>query len=102
MLTHFCIVRRDLPRGVLAAQLIHAAGESSERVPEGTYAVALAAKNEGHLALIEQKLVDAGIPHHAVREPDSPWNGALMAIGLAPTSDRDSVQPITKSLRLLK
>ena len=102
MLTHFCIVRKDLPRGVLAAQLIHAAGESSGQVPEGTYAVALAARNEGHLSLLEQKLKDAGLPHHAVREPDAPWNGALMAIGLAPTIDRSSVLPITKRLRLLK
>lgn len=102
MLTHFCIVRQDLPRGTLAAQLIHAAGESSVQVPEGTFAVALAAKNEGHLALIEQKLRTLGIPHHAVREPDAPWNGALMAIGLPPTTDRSSVKPITKSLRLLK
>lgn len=102
MLTHFCIVRRDLPRGVLAAQLIHAAGESSTQVPKGTFAIALAAKSEAHLMSIERKLQRLGIPHHAIRESDTPWNGALMAIGLPPTPDRSRVKPITKSLQLLK
>lgn len=102
MLTHFCIVRRDLPWPVIAAQLIHAAGESSEQLPVGTIAVALAAKNEDHLTFIEHKLQTLGIPHHAVREPDEPWNGALMAIGLQPTKDRSSVKPVTKKLQLLR
>lgn len=102
MLTHFCIIRADLPLGVLAVQLIHAAGESSGQVPSGTYAVALAARNETHLKLIEEKLQEHGIPHAAVREPDAPWNGALMAIGIEPTADRSSVHPITKRLKLLR
>lgn len=99
MLTHFCIVRRDLPIGILGAQLIHAAGESSEQVPVGTYAVALAAKNEEHLAFIEHKLQTLGIPHHAVREPDR--NNELMAIGLQPVADRSAVRCVVGKLRLL-
>src|SRR6185436_16675151 len=86
--THYCIVRADLPRGVLAAQLIHAAGESSPGgLPEGTRAVALAAQGELHLASIERHLRQLGIDHRAIREPDPPWDGALMAIGLAPVHD---------------
>ena len=98
-LTHYVIVRSDLPFGVAVAQTIHAAGESFGQVPEGTYAVALAARNEGHLALIEQKLNDAGIPHHAVREPDR--NNELMAIGLQPVADRTVVRCVVGRLRLL-
>ena len=95
-------MRRDLPLGVLAAQLTHAAGESSERIPSGTYAVVLSADNESHILKIESKLVQLGIEHHAVREPDEPWNGALMAIGISPTKDRSMVRPVTRALRLLK
>jgi len=83
---HICIIRQDLPRGVLAAQMIHAAGESGP-VPRGTHAVALAAKNEQHLLRIEEALRYANVQHKAIREPDPPWNGALMAIGLHPTEE---------------
>ncbi|MEM9462699.1 MAG: hypothetical protein AAGF11_51600 [Myxococcota bacterium] len=101
--THYCIVRADLPRGVLAAQLIHAAGESSPgSLPSGTRAVALAARDEAHLRSIEQCLVRLGIEHRAIREPDPPWCGALMAIGLMPVSDRTKVRKATRRLPLLE
>lgn len=102
-LTHCVIVREDLPRGTLAAQIIHAAGESSPGgLPTNTYAIALAARDEAHLALIEQELLERQIPHCAVREPDAPWSDALMAIGIVPLVDRAIVKPVTRSLRLLK
>jgi hypothetical protein len=97
------IVRADLPRGVLAAQLIHAAGESSPGdLPTHTFAVALAARDEPHLELLERKLLKHQIPHRAIREPDAPWNHALMAIGIVPVSDRAVVKLVTSSLALLK
>ena len=102
-LTHYCILRGDLPRGVLAAQLIHAAGESSPGdLPKNTFAVALSAKSESHLGFIEQKLQRLNIPHHAIREPDEPWCGALMAIGIPPVEDRELIKKATSSLPLLK
>jgi peptidyl-tRNA hydrolase len=102
-LTHYCIVREDLPRGVLAAQLIHAAGESSRGIlPPHTFAVALAARDEAHLESLEQALRRFDIPHQAIREPDPPWNGALMAIGIVPVADRGAVKRVTGSLRLLR
>lgn len=101
--THYCIVRADLPRGVLAAQLIHAAGESSPGgLPPGTRAVALAARDEAHLRSVERRLVRLGIEHRAIREPDRPWDGALMAIGLAPVIDRTTVRRATRRLPLLE
>src|SRR5688572_30418563 len=101
-LVHWCIVRADLPRGVQAAMLIHAAGESSPgRVPSGTHAVALVAEDETHLLRIERRLIFERIPHVAIREPDPPYSGALMAIGLPPT--RRELQPnLLKKLSLLE
>jgi hypothetical protein len=89
------IIRADLPIGTKIAQTIHAAGESSPgNLPSDTRAVALHARDEAELLALEQALTDAGFVFSAIREPDPPWNGALMAIGLAP-------QPRTPALRQL-
>jgi len=85
-LHHYVVVRDDLPRGVLAAQVVHAAGESARLVaalPAGTHAVVLAASGEG-LGALELALAAAGVAHAAVREPDAPYCGQLLAIGIAP------------------
>ena len=67
------------------AQVCHAAGESAAfRIPpEGTHAVVLAA-SEDALNQIRLRLRDAQVPHVAVRENDAPYEGQLMAIGVAP------------------
>lgn len=102
-LTHYVIVRADLPRGVLAAQVVHAAGESSPgNLPPDTTAVVLAVDDEAGLELLQASLGDAGIAHRAIREPDAPWDGALMAIGLLPLSDRGRVRPYLRRLPLLR
>lgn len=97
------IVRADLPRGTLAAQVVHAAGESSPgRLPAGTRAVVLAARDEAHLAALALALRRLAIPHHPIREPDPPHLGALMAIGIVPLADRRRLQPVTGQLPLLR
>lgn len=99
------IVRRDLPIGVLGAQIIHAAGESSPGgLTEGTYAVALAVPDEVALAAEAVRLRSRGFAHLSsgqdvgrtqafgserlafvtIHEPDEPYRGALMAIGIVP------------------
>ncbi|HEX5060692.1 MAG TPA: hypothetical protein VFV99_15090 [Kofleriaceae bacterium] len=84
------IVRDDVPTGVQLAQTVHAAGWSAQ-LPESqgaeppTIAVALAA-SPAELADLASALADAGVPHVRVHEPDEPWRGALMAIGVVPTS----------------
>lgn len=154
-LTHYIVVRRDLPFGVTCAMVAHAAGESfyafrgssilerpesprgggtdggaspsrganadaewaahvageekylrrgsSEKErpgltgesqvqvlptaplePHRTIAVILGARSETKLLRLERQLVTAGVPHVAIREPDSPYDNALMAIGLVP------------------
>jgi len=102
-LTHFCIVRSDLPLGVIAAQLVHAAGESAPGgLPSGTHAVVLGADDEAALQEIEERLFQFNVPFHGVREPDSPWDGALMAIGVVPMVPTKQLRRVTKKLRLLR
>lgn len=98
---HYCIVRRDLPLGVISAQLVHAAGESVIGwVPPKTHAVVLAAKDEAHLAKIERQLRRRDILHTAIREPD--LGDCITAIGITPTSDRKPLQKVLGSLPLLR
>lgn len=44
----------------------------------------LAVATEAALIALLSCLVSAGMPLVPVYEPDSPWNGALMAIGIVP------------------
>ena len=98
-MTHYIIVRTDLPVGCAMAQLIHAAGESAGGdLPNNTIAVALGARDEDHLEFIEAKLRRLSIPHHRVREPDR--NNELTAIGLQPVADRRLVRRVVGSLPL--
>ena len=88
----------------MVAQTIHAAGESSPgrgKLPEGTTAVALAVQDEAELLELEEALVCAGIAHSAIREPDPPWNGALMVIGIDPMP-REPLRKLLRRLRLLR
>ena len=101
-LTHFVVVRADLPLGFLAAQVVHAAGESSPgNLDQGTNAVVLSVPNEAELAAVERRLQLAGIAHVAIREPDAPWDGALCAIGLVPVADCAPVRRVLSALPLL-
>lgn len=84
-LTHYVVVRSDLPLGVLAAQIVHAAGESSPgNLPEATRAVVLTVAGEEALERLFARLARAQVAYRAIREPEAPWNGALMAIGVVP------------------
>ena len=85
------------------AQTIHAAGESCEGpLPSGTYAIALGVPNEAGLRVLAQRLWDAGIPHKVITEPDSPYDGQAMAVGVFPTSDRDRIRKLTSNLPLIR
>jgi hypothetical protein len=181
-LTHYLVVRRDLPVGVIMAQLAHAAGESfyqfglrcrrssvtEQRVsnPTGagsslaggstfsrqsllsrltllvesvagqqampddswrhqwallacelwglerdaqrvdgdvsrTTVVVLGSRNRGRLERLERELVEAGVPHVAVREPDAPWCGELMAVGLEP-GQKDELYRYVRMFNVLR
>jgi hypothetical protein len=82
------IVRRDAPPGVQAAMIVHAAGESAQlpgaaAAAPPTRAVALHASVD-QLVALRDALVAAGVAHVLVCEPDEPWRGAPMAIGMVP------------------
>lgn len=97
------IVRDDLPKGTQAAQIVHAAGESVERkVQSGTHAIVLAVKNEEHLLETYEKLNLLKIPNVLIAEPDPPWCGQFMAIGIKPTKDRKYIKKALSRLPLLK
>jgi peptidyl-tRNA hydrolase len=88
---------------VQVAQTIHAAGESvREQVPPSTRAVALAVSDEEELLRLEAELQRLGIPHTAIREPDAPFNGALMALGIVPTVRTPTVRRALGRLSLLR
>lgn len=92
-----------MPVGTICAQLIHAAGESSPgNLSSNTIAVGLAVDNEIQLLELEQHLISQQIPHHAIREPDEPYCGALMAIGICPSLRTKKLKRITSSLRLIR
>lgn len=101
-LTHYVIVRSDLPLGFLAAQVVHAAGESSPgKLPEGTFAVVLEVDSEAQLIALRARLTLASVEHVIITEPDPPWYGAATAIGIAPVADRATLRAILGGLPLL-
>jgi peptidyl-tRNA hydrolase PTH2 len=96
------VCRDDLPRGFQAAQICHAAGESSPgNLPAGTNAVVLAVPNEAALHALAERLRSAGVDFVPVYEPDPPWNGQLTAIGFRPTR-REVLRRYLSSLPKLK
>lgn len=100
--THYVCVRADLPRGVQAAQIVHAAGESVDRrVEEGTFAVVLTVPDERALVKLADELRRADVAFTAIFEPDPPHDNAMMAIGLAPAR-KESLKRHLSALPLLK
>lgn len=98
-------MRRDLPLGTIAAQLIHAAGASSagaQPLPANTRAIALMVADEAELALLAERLELASIRHVVIREPDPPWSGALMAIGIPPFVDLRAARRVLAKLPLFR
>jgi len=107
-LTHYVVLREDLPLGLMVAQAVHAAGESSPgNLPTGTYAVVLAVPDEEALLHYAERLRYAGIEHKLIGEPDlKPYRflegEQATAIGIPPTTDRPAVRKILGMLPLLK
>ena len=87
----------------MAAQLVHAAGESSPgNLPEGTHAIVLGVQSEEELLRLEQRLIEFGVEHRAIREPDAGWNNQLMSIGLTPTVRTPALKKLLSQLPLLR
>jgi Peptidyl-tRNA hydrolase PTH2 len=100
-LTHYCVVRADLPFGVQAAQLIHATGQSLiEQHSRSTYAVALQVPDEAELRALSARLAAGKIAHTLIIEEDPPYAGQAMAIGILPT-DRKRLKPFLSTYALV-
>ncbi len=96
------IVRADLPHGIQSAMIIHASDESPPDKPvPGTYAIALTCADEVSLARQAARLEQAGIAFTRIYEPDPPWNGALMALGIFPRR-KEELRRYLSSLPCLK
>ena len=99
--THYVVVREDLPKGVLAAHVAHAAGESGP-APPGSIAVVLGVPNEAELLAIAERLEACDVPFTLIRENAGPFDGEATAIGVKPTHDRKTVGRAVSSLRLVR
>lgn len=87
----------------MAAQLVHAAGESSPgNLPEGTHAIVLGVQSEEELLILEQRLIEFEVEHRSIREPDAGWNNQLMSIGLTPTVKTPALKKLLSQLPLLR
>lgn len=96
------IVREDLPRATQVVQAVHAAGESSPgNLSPGTNAIALSVPDEPALRREANRLELAGFRIVRIEEPDPPYHGALMAVGVRPGRKEDLRRHLS-SLRLLR
>ena len=96
------MVRSDLPRGLQAANIIHAAGESSPgNLAHGTHAVCLTVPNEAALVEVADRLGAAGVPFVSIIESDAPYTDSLMAIGCVPAG-KEVLKRCLSALPLLR
>ncbi len=101
-LYHYVVVRSDLPRGLQAANVVHAAGESSPgNLPEGTHAICLTVPSEMALREVSSRLTAAGLAHVPIIETDAPYAGALMAVGCVP-AQKEVLRRVLSALPLLR
>lgn len=90
------------------AQVTHAADESTSewtlanqrRIPTGTHAVSLLAPNEEALYDLCRKLEQQGIKHVLICEPDEPYCGQAMAVGLWPMERTKNLRKLTSGFPL--
>jgi len=89
--------------GVVACQAAHAASECIRTVPVSpeTHVCALEAETSEDLEVLHEMLLVAGIHHVLIREPDGPYNGAAVALGVEPM-DREKVKPYMTTFRVLR
>jgi len=99
---HYAVVRADLSFGVQAAMLMHAVGISvKEPHVDGMWALALHVRDEAHLMEVAGWLLKAGFGFVIYRDPDPPFNGAAMALGVAPTFERERLKKCLQRLPLV-
>lgn len=93
---------RNTPGGA-CAQAIHAASESIRQlpVPDDTHAAVLMADTSDQLEQLAEKLMDHGIHYALICEPDEPYKGAAVALGVTPLP-KARVQPLMVGLKAFR
>lgn len=83
---HYVIVRKDLPIGLMAASIVHAAGESACITPPtpDTHAVVLVIDSDADLLRLADKLARHGIRARSIYEDTEPFVNQLVAVGVDP------------------
>lgn len=100
-LYHYAIVRDDLSHGQIAAQLVHAIGESVDgKVPDGTRSVVLMVNNEDELLCIDYELIVHGIPHVLIVEEEGELAGQATTIGVSPMVRTQPLFDVLRDLSL--
>jgi hypothetical protein len=100
-ITHYIIVRNDLPKGMQCAQITHAAGESAnDKIDSNTHAVVLETHPQGLLDL-HLTLRHEGVAYSPIFEQVEEYKDQLMAIGIAPAARR-LIKPYVSSLPLVR
>ena len=114
MLTHYILVRRDLPLGVVAAMITHVAGESGALYQDsydgrfrGARAVVLEVKDELALYKAGALLFKHNILFVDMKEHGGPYDGQYMAIGVVPIDpetkvSRKTVAEVLRPFQTLK
>lgn len=88
--------------GFQAAQIVHAAGETSPGdLPPNTNAIVLSVENETELLRMAKMLQLNGVRHLLVREIDPPFTNQCTAIGVVPLAERVKVKKFLSELPLL-
>ena len=101
-LVHYIIVRKDMPMGVVAAQVAHVAAESAVLYTSffhGSTVVVLEVDNQTQLLRANSKLIQAGLAPVCFYESSGPLGGQFTALGLVPC-EREKVAELLKNYRL--
>jgi hypothetical protein len=100
--TQYILIRRDIPVEKQMVNVGHAAGESIRVAPidKRTRIRLLWVEDEKELLLFYDKMKEKSYPVDIVYEPDPPYNGAAMAVGTEPMTER--VSALSKVLYHLK
>lgn len=85
--------------GIAAAQSAHAAcGSMTGPENPETHRVILSADSSAALEAIASELAVAGLHHVVIREPDEPYNGTAVAVGVEPM-DRAKVRGLLANFK---
>lgn len=103
ILYHYILVRKDLPFAVQMVNVAHAAGESvvEAPIPSTTRAVILHVADEKELLKYVEIIKQKNFSHVLIKEPDEPYNGAAMALGLTPSNRRNALRRVFYHLKLV-